>query len=112
VRKAHQLSTGKLRREHLVHGGTHSANFARKLQETLDQNHVAERIARLLGERRVVALNPSLGGVGPGKDEPGQHGDRTDQDHEQRAKPPVQEQRDRQEHEQRDKRRKILAQQR
>jgi hypothetical protein len=102
----------ELRRDQLVHQGAQLARLGREPDEALDHEHVAERIADLLGERRVVCLDGALRAVRAAEHDQSQESDRGYQHDQQRAKPPVQEQRERQEHEKRCKGRKVLAQER
>jgi hypothetical protein len=102
----------ELRRDQLVHQGAQLARLGREPDEALDHDHVTERIADLLGERRVVGLDRALGAVRAAEHGQGQDSDGGDEDDQQRAKAPVQEQRERQEHEKRHKGRKVLPQER
>ena len=102
----------ELRGDQLVHGVAQLAGLGGEPHEALHQHDVAERIARLLGERGVVGLDPGLGSMGVAEHGPGQARDHEDQQHDQGAQPPVQEQRERQQHEQGDEGREVLAQER
>ena len=102
----------ELHGDQLVHGGAQLARLGREPHEALHQHDVAERIARLLGKRGVVGLDPGLGSMRVAEHRPGQAGDHDDEQDEQGAEPPVQEQRQRQQHEQGDEGREVLAQER
>jgi hypothetical protein len=100
----------ELRGDQLVHGVPHFTGLGGQPHEALHQHDVTERIARPLGERGVVGLDTGLRRMGPAEHGPGQARDHEDQQHHQGAQPPVQEQRERQEHEQGNKRREVFAQ--
>jgi hypothetical protein len=69
----------------------------------------AQRVGGALGEVGVVAFDLALQGVGLAHDQRRQDREYDAQHDQQRGKPPIDEKRDRQQHEQRDERREVVV---
>ena len=109
---AHQESTG-------ICAASRRSTSSRRLDhlgldagEALHQRDIAQRVRGALGERREVALDLALQLLGLVDHQRGQRREDDAEDDQQRGEPPVDEQRERQQHEQRDERGEMLAEER
>ena len=90
----------------------HRAQFAHLVLdagEALHQRHIAERVGGALGEVRVIALDRFLHGLGLAQHEHGEREEDERQSDEQEAEPPVEIERERQQHGDRHDGREMLA---
>ena len=77
--------------------------------EALDHRDIAQRVGGAFGEVRVIALDLALQPVGAAQDENRQHAEQQHHQDQQGRQPPVDEQRQRQQNEQGDEGRAVLA---
>ena len=101
-----------LRRDDVIDDAVQRMRLAFDARKALHHRDVAKRIGRMFGERRIVALDLALQIFRASQDEARHEIKDHDKRHEQRAEPPIDEQRRRQEHEERNEGRAVLAKER
>ena len=103
---------GHLRRDDVIDDAVQRMRLAFDARKALHHRDVAKRIRRMFGERRIVALDLTLQIFRASQDEARHEIKDHDKRHEQRAEPPIDEQRRRQQHEERNEGRAVLAKER
>ena len=98
-----------MRRQQLVGDAAQALHFGVDAHEALHQRHVAERVGCAGREIAVVLLHLHLETVGLAHHERRQHREDHAQDEKKNCEPPVDVERQRQQHDQRDDRREMLA---